>query len=130
MRIADSSFLVGLFEEDDFHHQVAVTMLEDVLAFGEDTIVIGEAVVLETLQVMERRHNTPPAEAAVGLSRVFGVRPFRCDPAVLRALHVAAERPALGFVDALVAERAAQTGSGLLTFDAKLFIHANRLHSR
>lgn len=130
MRFADSSFLVGLIEEDDFHHEAALTLLEDVKALNLGPVIVGEVVVRETLQVMQRRYGTPPSAAALALCRVCSTLPFRCDPAVLSALRVTVARPALGFVDALIAEQALLTGSSILSFDGKLLGHMERLRNR
>lgn len=130
MRLADTSFLVGLIEEDDSHHQNALTILEDVQTLNVGPIIVGEAVARETLQVMERRYSTPQPDAAVALYHVCITQPFRCDPAVLRALREAAVRPALGFVDALLAEQALRAGAELLSFDRRLLGHMERLRSR
>ncbi|KAF0207389.1 MAG: type II toxin-antitoxin system VapC family toxin [Actinomycetota bacterium] len=130
MRIADTSFLVGLIEDNDFHHEAALTLLEDVVAMNLGPVVVGEVVIRETLQVMERRYGTPRSVAALALCRVCSTQPFRCDPAVLLALRATVDRPALGFVDALIAEQSLLTDSRILTFDAKLLAHANRLYNR
>lgn len=130
MRLADTSFLVSLIEEDDSHHQNALTILEDVQTLNVGPIIVGEAVARETLQVMERRYSTPQPDAAVALYHVCITQPFRCDPAVLQALREAAVRPALGFVDALLAEQALRAGAELLSFDRRLLGHMERLRSR
>ncbi len=130
MMIADSSFLVGLIEEDDFHHQAALALLEDVQVLNLGPVIVGEVVVLETLQVMQRRHGTPSSHAALALCHLCNTLPFRCDPTVAAALRAAADRPALGFVDALIAQQALQTGSNILSFDSKLVVHMERLRNR
>ena len=130
MKLADSSFLVGLIEEDDFHHEAAVAIFDEVSASGHGPIVVDDSVLLETLQVMERRHGVLRSQAATTLARVCSMQEFRIDPAALQALRAVAGRPALGFVDALLAEQDLCSGSGILSFDRTLLVHMERLRTR
>jgi len=120
MRHIDSNVLVGLVVPVDYHHAAAVAMIERVYRADQGPVVVGEAVVLETLQVLWRRYGVRLDDAATDLSRALHHEVFEADLDVLHALHIVAAHPALGFVDAVLLSRAKSSRAPVLTFDRAL----------
>ena len=120
MQLADTSWLVGLVQQADPHHAQAVQLLDQVRALGHGPVVVTEAAALETFQVLESLYGTPRSSSALAVSSLFRSDDFAPDPIVEAALHVVAENPRFGFVDALLLARSRTTGDGVLTFDLSL----------
>ncbi|MHB1340419.1 MAG: PIN domain-containing protein [Coriobacteriia bacterium] len=120
MQLADTSWLVGLVQQADPHHVRAVQLLDQVRALGHGPIVVTEAAVLETFQVLESRYGTPHSSSAFAVSDLFRSDDFVPDPIVEAALRVVAENPRFGFVDALLLARSRTSCAGVLTFDIAL----------
>lgn len=120
MRHADSNVLVGLTVPVDYHHASAVALLKRVIRADEGPVIVSEAIVLETLQVLERRYGVRPGVAAGDLRQLLLHEVFEVDSDVLSALEYACIRPALGFVDSLLLARTQSTGVPILTFDNPL----------
>lgn len=118
--LADTSFVVGLIEQRDVHHAVAVAIADDTAESESGPIVIGDAVVLESLQVMERRYGMRVATAATALLGVGEMEMFLMSSHAAEALRAVARCSALGFVDALTLARSRATDAEVLTFDRAL----------
>jgi predicted nucleic acid-binding protein len=95
-------------------------MIERVQRADQGPVVVSEAVVLETLQVLGRRYGVRLEDAAADLAQALHHDVFESDPDVLEALGIVATRPALGFVDAVLLARARSSGAPVLTFDRAL----------
>lgn len=118
--LADTSFVVGLIEKRDVHHSVAVSIVDDTAQSDGGPIVVGDAVVLEALQVMERRYRIRAAAAATALLGMSEMELFEISPHAAEALRRVAARSRLGFVDGLLLARSRATAGGVLTFDITL----------
>lgn len=120
MSHVDSNVLTGLAVPVDYHHNAAVALVEQVISTGGGPLNVSEAVVLETLQVLRRRHGVGLKDAADGVLSLLLHEAFEVDSDVIEALTLVSRRPALGFVDALLLARARSTGAPVLTFDRSL----------
>lgn len=120
MRLADTSWLVALLQAADYHHSDAVSMFNRIQAADTGPILVTEAVVFETLQVLESRYTMSPANGAEAISMLCGCEAFAIDPVTLEALEIIAARPSLGFVDGLLIGGARRNRAPVLTFDRAL----------
>lgn len=88
---------------------------------GEIDITTSDAILAEVAFVLtSRKHYQLPAENAAALiSSIVRLRGFRHreKATILRSLDIWAQRPQLGFVDALTAAYALEPGIQLATFD-------------
>lgn len=88
---------------------------------GEVEVTTSDAVIAEVAFILTAKahYQLPVADAAGRLAAILRLRgvKVREKRTVLRALELWAEHPQLGFVDALTASYAQQTGIQLATFD-------------
>ncbi|TDB39787.1 MAG: type II toxin-antitoxin system VapC family toxin [Actinobacteria bacterium] len=120
MKLADTSWLVALLQAADCHHSRAVTLCDRIQVDGTGPILVTEAVVFETLQVLESRYGVSPANGAEAIGSLCGSEDFAIDPVALDALKIVAARPVLGFVDGLLIACARRDRAPVLTFDRAL----------
>ncbi len=120
MQLADTSWLVALLQEADCHHEGAVTLYELVRLKDLGPILVTEAVILETLQVLKRRYGTSQSCGAAAVGALCASERFAIGSVASAALAIAAARPALGYVDALLLARFRSDGVDVLTFDDAL----------
>ncbi len=120
-----NSFLrtvVGPEPETQAMHDAAAALFRAV-ARGEEEITTSEAILAEVAFILtsKRQYGLPPAEVAARLGSIIELPgmllPRGRKRLYLRALDLWAERPALGFGDALTVATIEETGLRLATFD-------------
>ena len=96
----------------------------DAVAAGIVEATTCEAVIVETVQVLESAFGSAliPAQAATSFSTLINARGLRLAPKHIytRALDIWADRPGLGFVDALTIAYVEQGDIQLASFDRQL----------
>ena len=104
--------------------QATAQRLLDQVAEGSVAATTSEAILVETANVLSLRHGygLPVADVASLLSAFVSSYGLRFEPKriYVRALSIWAERPALGFVDALTIAYAEQGDIQLASFDQQL----------
>jgi predicted nucleic acid-binding protein len=113
MCVADTSFLIVLFDEDDHRHAQA----RKDLATGP--VLVCTEILVETLGVLKVKAGRAVADAA--LDGLWGTENIRweetCD--LLRALGIYRSHPRLSLPDAIAIELALRHDAELLTADGR-----------
>lgn len=112
MKVADTSFLVAFFDEDDARSEEAAARLATT-----QPVVVSPEVLVETLGVLKAKGGRSVAAGALDdLMRLENLEwSTECNPVGAHAIYRA--EPALSYVDAAVVELSVRLGADLLTYD-------------
>lgn len=115
MAVADTSFLVALFDQDDDHHDHARRLMR-----STDHVLISTETLIETLGVLKAKLGRQAAKDALeGLIRLENVGwEEQCD--IMNAYRLYHRRKTRSLVDAIVIHNCVRLGVPPLTFDKRL----------
>jgi predicted nucleic acid-binding protein len=117
-------WLVAPVTADDVTRNAVAVALFACLERGDAEATTSEAVLMEIAHVMtsKRQYGVPVERAVQSLAAAVRLRGLTFPPGkrqqYLRALEIWADRPALGFVDALTAAMVENSDNLLATFDS------------